>query len=96
MADRLEPGLHIVATPIGNLGDLSPRAADALSRADLILAEDTRVTGKLLRHIGRKTVMRRFFNACIVSMLTATSRRILGEYPQIVAGRRHSTFIRSW
>ena len=60
MTERLEPGLHIVATPIGNLGDLSPRAADTLRRADLILAEDTRVTGKLLRHIGHKTAMRRF------------------------------------
>lgn len=60
MTDRLEPGLHVVATPIGNLGDLSPRAAETLRRADLILAEDTRVTGKLLRHIGHKTPMRRF------------------------------------
>lgn len=60
MTEPLEPGLHIVATPIGNLGDLSPRAADTLRRADLILAEDTRVTAKLLRHIGCKTAMRRF------------------------------------
>ena len=60
MADPLQPGLHIVATPIGNLGDLSPRAADTLRRADLILAEDTRVTGKLLIHIGHKTRMHRF------------------------------------
>ncbi len=60
MTEPLEPGLHIVATPIGNLGDLSPRAADTLCRADLILAEDTRVTAKLLRHIGCKTSMRRF------------------------------------
>ena len=60
MADPLSPGLHIVATPIGNLGDLSPRAADTLSRADLILVEDTRVTGKLLAHIGAKVPMRRY------------------------------------
>ena len=60
MADGLPPGLHIVATPIGNLGDLSPRAADTLRRADLILAEDTRVTAKLLNHIGHKVPMRRF------------------------------------
>src|SRR4051794_31603018 len=60
MADPLPPGLHVVATPIGNLGDLSPRAADVLRRASRILAEDTRVTGKLLAHIGAKTPMSRF------------------------------------
>jgi 16S rRNA (cytidine1402-2'-O)-methyltransferase len=60
MTDRLPPGLHIVATPIGNLGDLSARAAETLARADLVLAEDTRVTGKLLAHIGAKVPMRRY------------------------------------
>src|SRR4051794_27704051 len=59
MTERLEPGLHIVATPIGNLGDLSPRAADTLRRADRILVEDTRVTAKLLAHIGAKVPMTR-------------------------------------
>jgi 16S rRNA (cytidine1402-2'-O)-methyltransferase len=44
--------LTVVATPIGNLGDLSPRAAEALRTADLVLAEDTRRTGKLLAHVG--------------------------------------------
>src|SRR4051812_25110453 len=57
---RLAPGLHIVATPIGNLGDLAPRAADALRHADLILAEDTRVTAKLLAHVGAKVRMIRY------------------------------------
>ena len=52
MSERLQPGLYIVATPIGNLGDLSPGAADTLRRADRILVEDTRVTAKLLQHIG--------------------------------------------
>jgi len=60
MSERLLPGLHIVATPIGNLGDLSPRAADTLCRADRILAEDTRVTAKLLQHIGSKVPMSRY------------------------------------
>src|SRR5690242_16552975 len=60
MSKLLEPGLHIVATPIGNLGDLGPRAAETLRNADLILAEDTRVTGKLLAHIGVKVPMRRY------------------------------------
>lgn len=54
-ADRLPPGLYIVATPIGNLGDLSPRAAETLRRADLVLAEDKRVTAKLLSHAGSKS-----------------------------------------
>src|SRR3954453_7376317 len=60
MQDKLLPGLHIVATPIGNLGDLSTRAADTLRRADRILAEDTRVTGKLLAHVGAKAPMSRY------------------------------------
>jgi 16S rRNA (cytidine1402-2'-O)-methyltransferase len=53
----LLPGLYIVATPIGNLSDLSPRAATILSRADVIAVEDSRVTAKLLRHIGVKRPM---------------------------------------
>jgi 16S rRNA (cytidine1402-2'-O)-methyltransferase len=53
----LEPGLYIVATPIGNLSDLAPRAASMLARADLIAVEDSRVTAKLLRHIGAKRPM---------------------------------------
>lgn len=60
MDKSLAPGLHIVATPIGNLGDLSPRAAETLRNADLILAEDTRVTAKLLAHIGAKVPMIRY------------------------------------
>src|SRR5436309_6703229 len=60
MRDRLAPGLHIVATPIGNLGDLAPRAADTLRRADRVLVEDTRVTAKLLAHIGAKVPMTRY------------------------------------
>ena len=58
--EPLSPGLHIVATPIGNLGDLSPRAADTLRRASRILVEDTRVTAKLLAHVGAKVPMTRY------------------------------------
>jgi 16S rRNA (cytidine1402-2'-O)-methyltransferase len=46
--------LLVVGTPIGNLGDLSPRAADALREADLVVAEDTRVAARLLRFIGTR------------------------------------------
>jgi 16S rRNA (cytidine1402-2'-O)-methyltransferase len=53
----LPPGLYIVATPIGNLGDLSPRAASILSRAEVIAVEDSRVTAKLLNRIGVKRAM---------------------------------------
>jgi 16S rRNA (cytidine1402-2'-O)-methyltransferase len=57
MNATLPPGLYIVATPIGNLGDLSPRAAAVLAGAAVIAVEDSRVTAGLLRHIGVKRPM---------------------------------------
>jgi 16S rRNA (cytidine1402-2'-O)-methyltransferase len=57
MEPALAPGLYIVATPIGNLGDLSPRASTILAQADVVAVEDSRVTAGLLRHIGVKRPM---------------------------------------
>jgi 16S rRNA (cytidine1402-2'-O)-methyltransferase len=57
MDDRLSPGLYIVATPIGNLSDLSARAAATLAAVDAIAVEDSRVTAKLLAHIGARRPM---------------------------------------
>ena len=56
----LESGLYIVATPIGNLGDISKRACDILAAADIVAVEDSRVTGKLLNHLGLKRRMQRY------------------------------------
>lgn len=56
----LEPGLYIVATPIGNLGDVTRRGAEVLAACDMVACEDTRVTGKLLNYLGVRKPMRRY------------------------------------
>lgn len=53
--------LYVVGTPIGNLGDISPRALETLENVDFIAAEDTRVTLKLLNHFGIKKPMVSYF-----------------------------------
>ena len=56
----LAPGLYVVSTPIGNLRDITLRALDVLEQADLVLAEDTRVSGKLLSAFGLKNKLERY------------------------------------
>jgi 16S rRNA (cytidine1402-2'-O)-methyltransferase len=54
MQDKLAPGLYVVGTPLGNLGDMSPRGLETLAAVDFIAAEDTRVSLKLLNRFGIK------------------------------------------
>ena len=66
--------LYVVGTPIGNLGDFSPRAVETLEKVDFIAAEDTRVTLKLLNHFGIKKEMVSYFEHNkreLVLMITA-------------------------
>jgi len=56
----LAPGLYVVATPIGNLRDITLRALDVLNAADVVLAEDTRVSGKLLSAYGLSARLERY------------------------------------
>ena len=85
MTDPLAPGLYLVATPIGNLGDLGARAAETLRRAERILVEDTRVTGKLLQHIGSKVPMARYDDHTNDDEREAIVRRLESEAIALVS-----------
>ena len=85
MVDPLPPGLYIVATPIGNLGDLSPRAADTLRRVSLIAVEDTRVSAKLLRHIGAERPMTPYHDHNADRVRPGLVARLAGEAIALVS-----------
>lgn len=85
MNAELAPGLYIVATPIGNLGDLSPRAAHILAHAAVIAVEDSRVTAGLLRHIGVKRPMTPYHDHNAESVRPALVARMGSEAVALVS-----------
>lgn len=78
--------LYIVATPIGNLADITLRAIEILKSVDLVVCEDTRVTGKLLKHfeIEKPMVALNDFNE-VKQAPTITQRLLAGEYLALVS-----------
>ena len=70
--------LYLVATPIGNLGDFSPRAVETLEQADFIAAEDTRVSVKLLNHFGIKKPLVSYHEHNHVTAGQSILQRLLG------------------
>ncbi len=85
MTQSLSPGLYIVATPIGNLADLSPRAGAILSAADVIAVEDSRVTARLLHHIGVKKVMQPYHDHNADSVRPRLIARMANEAVALVS-----------
>ena len=78
--------LYLVGTPIGNLGDLSPRAAEILRSVDFIAAEDTRVTLKLLTHFGiKKPLVSYYEHNKIESAAVILPRLLAGESCALVS-----------
>lgn len=75
----MNTGLYIVGTPIGNLGDMSPRAIETLRGVDLIAAEDTRVFGKLATHFDIKTKR--------ISFHDHNEREVFTKLLDMIAGR---------
>ena len=78
----LSAGLYVVATPIGNLGDLSPRAAEIMAQATLIAAEDTRTSGRLVKMAGGSA-----------RMMSLTEHNVIQRAPGIVAAAREGVVV---
>ncbi len=83
--ERLPPGLYIVAGPIGNLADLTLRAADVLRRADLVACEDTRVTAKLLRAARSRAPMQAYHDHSPAALTAALVARAHTEAIALVS-----------
>ena len=81
----LTPGLYIVATPIGNLGDITARAAATLCAADWILAEDKRVSARLLKHIGATAPMTAYHDHSDDALRVQVLARLSGEVVALVS-----------
>ena len=83
--------LYLVGTPIGNLGDISPRALETLEAVDFIAAEDTRVTLKLLNHFGLKKPLVSYYEHNRMESGEKILRRLLeGETCALVTDGRFS------
>ena len=74
----MEKGLYIISTPIGNLGDITKRAIDTLKKLDILLVEDTRVSGKLLKNFDIEVKMVSF-NEYSEKTKTASAISLLKE-----------------
>src|SRR3546814_18983104 len=79
MVIKFDPGLYIVAGPIGNLSDLTPRAAELLRNADIIAVEDSRVSAKLLRHAGSERPMVAYHDHSSEKLRTQLVERMASE-----------------
>lgn len=75
-ASKLPPGLYLVATPIGNLGDITLRALETLRGCDVIMCEDRRATARLLQHYGVATPTQSYHDHSTASVRTAIIERL--------------------
>lgn len=85
LSEPLPAGLYIVATPIGNLGDITLRAIDVLRRCDAVACEDTRVAGKLLKHLGISRPLLRHDDHASEAACQALVRRLRAEAIALVS-----------